>query len=33
MPTDELINTPDHVYHLVDVRDSLKESVPFLVEA
>jgi hypothetical protein len=33
MPTDELINTHDHVNHLVDVRDTLKESDSFLVEA
>jgi hypothetical protein len=33
MPTDELINTPDHVNHLLDVRDTLKESVSILLEA
>ena len=31
MPTRELINTPDHMNHLVDVRDTLKENVSLLV--
>ena len=33
MPNDEVINTQYHVNHVVDVRDTLKESGTFLVEA